>query len=802
MLQDIRYALRLLAKSPGFTLAAILTLALGIGANTAIYSLVYHVLLRPLPYPQPEQLTMVWVDNRREKIPEDITSYPNLMDWRAQNQSFHGLAGMSYGVQALTGVGEPEEFRVAMVTANFFDVMGVPPALGRAFTVDDEKEGNDNIVIIGHGLWQRRFGGDPKVIGQTIHLSGRARQIVGIMPAGFQFPPTRELWEPLAPSAQARANRGNFWLYTVGRMKPGVTPDRAHADMATISARLEKEYPDANQGYGANVKPLHQYIVGEVRPALLVLWGAVLFLLLITCANIANLLLARAGARGKEMAVRAALGAGSFRLIRQLLIESLLLAALGGVAGVLMGFWTLDLLRTLKPGDIPRWELVRLDPSVLAVAAGLTLLTGVLFGLAPALSLAATNLSGTLKEGSAAAAGGSRSGRLLRQTLVGAEMALALMLLAGAGLLLRTFWNLRQVDPGLNASQTLVAAIRLPPVRYNATQAVAFFQQVQERLAGLPGVQSAGATSAVLSGRLANSSTFSIEGRPAEPQASRREICRDAVTPSYFRTVGIPVLRGREFNAQDGPDAPRVAIINEATVRLYFPNEDPLGKRLAFGDPGPNTRWMTIVGVIRDVRRYGLDTPVRIEVYLPHAQAPSRAMELVVRTAGRPLDLAGGLRSIVQGIDKDLPLAWVRTLDDMLDSSLSQRRLNMMLVGMFALAALSLAAVGIYGVMSHAVSLRRREIGVRMALGADSSTILRLILKQGLGVAAAGAGVGLAGALALSRFLEGLLFGVRTTDPLTFLAVPVVLLAVAAAACWLPARRAARTDPLSVLRYE
>ncbi|HZS04396.1 MAG TPA: ABC transporter permease [Blastocatellia bacterium] len=799
---DLRYGLRVLFKKPGFTVVAVVALALGIGANTAIFSVVNAVLLRPLPYPNPEQLAWVWVDNRREGIREDITSYPNFEDWRKQNQVFQGLAGVRTQRFNLTGNGDPEEVRGASVSANFFELMGVSQMTGHGFTTEDEQEGHDQVVVLGHGLWQRRFGGDPGVVGGTISLNGRSMTVVGIMPRGFQFPDKVELWRPLAPNNDLRQARGAFWLPVIGRLKPGVTRAQAQAEMGVIGDRLEQQYPGANQGYGINVVTMQEQMVGRIRLALLVLLGAVAFVLLIACANVANLLLVRAASRQREIAIRAALGASRWRVVRQLLTESVLLAVAGGVIGLVVARWGLDLLVTLGPRDLPRLESVGLDRTVLFFTLGLSLLTGIVFGLVPALQSSRLGLNEVLKEGGRSETGGAGGGRV-RGLLVATEIALSLVLLIGAGLLLRSAWRLEQVNPGFSPDHLLKVRLSLPPSKYReGTNVAAFYQQLIERLGALPGVQAVGATSSVMMNRVHASATFSIEGRPLPPQGQRPELPLDSVSPGYFEALGIPIVKGRAFTEQDKRDGLQVVIVNETMARRFWPGEDPVGKRFTFGDPGPNAQWLTVVGVVRDTKRQGLDTEVRMESFLPHAQDPVRAMEVVVRTADNPLAMTRTVREAVWAMDRDLPLSEIQTVEQLFGERVAPRRFNLLLFGLFAGVALVLAVVGIYGVMSYAVAQRTHEIGIRMALGAQRGDVVKLVISQGMRMVVTGVVVGLAGAFALTRLMAGLLFGVSAADPLTFALIAVLLLLVALVACYLPARRATRVDPLVALRYE
>jgi putative ABC transport system permease protein len=803
LFQDLRYGLWMLKRNPGFTFVAVLTLSLGIGANTAIFSVVNGVLLNALPYPQPEQLAMVWLDNRRQGVRDDITSYPNFVDWRDRNKTFQGMAGVASQSFNLTGAGEPEEIRAAIVSTNFFQLVGVSPALGRGFTDGEEQPGRDRIVILSHALWQRRFGGDPGILNKTISLSDEPYVVVGIMPPGFQFPENTEIWGPLAPDEEVRESRFGFFLAVVGRLKPGVTRAQAQADMDVIANQIEKQFPDM-AGYGVNVVPVLENTVGPIRRALMILFVAVLFVLLIACANVANLLLARATVRQREVAVRAALGAGRWRIVRQLLTESMLLAVLGGALGVLLAWWGLRLLVDLSPANILRLENIRLDGRVLWFTLALSLLTGLIFGLAPALQTSHLKLSETLKEGGSAVGGGAgRRAQRIRGVFIVAEVALTLALLVGAGLLVRSFWRLKHVDPGFRADHVLTLRLSLPRSRYTeGAQAVSFFERLQERLAALPGVVSASATSGVMLPKLANSGGFTIENRPQDPNEPSLELPFDVVQPNYFQTMGVPLLRGRAFTAQDTRANPGAAIVNETFVKRFFPNEDPVGKRFTFGGGGPNARWITIVGVVRDAKRQGLDQPIRIESWMPLAQMASGSMDVVLRTTGDPLALSQAAREAVWSLDRDLPIQRIQTMERILSEGVAQRRLNMLLLGLFASVALILAGVGIYGVMSCVVTQRTHEIGVRMALGAQARDVLRMAIWRVMSLTLIGVALGLAGALALTRVMQNLLFNVSATDPATFALIALLLVGVALIASYIPARRATKVDPLLALRHE
>jgi len=795
--QDLRYGARMLLKNPGFTLIAVLTLALGIGANTAIFSVINGVLLGSLPYPHPEQLAMVWCDNKRQGIPDDITSYPNFVDWRDRNKTFQGMAGVTDDTYDLTGRGEPEEIRAASVSPNFFQLLGVSPVRGRSFTAEEEQPGRDRIAILSYSLWQRHFGGDPDILNKTISLSGEPNVVVGIMPPGFQFPEKTELWKPLAPDERMRGARGAFWLPIVGRFKPGVTRAQAQADLEVITTQIQQQFPDM-AGYGVNVVPVLEQSVGFIRRALMIMFVAVLFVLLIACANVANLLLARAAVRQREVSIRAAMGAGRRRIVRQLMTESMLLAVLGGALGVLLAWWGLKLLIGLSPADIPRLENIRLDGRVLLFTLGLSLLTGLIFGLAPALQTSHLNLSETLKEGGRTGGGGAggRRAQRIRGAFIVAEVALTLALLVGAGLLVRSFWRLQRVDPGFRPDHLLTLRLSL------GEQAVSFFERLQERLAALPGVVAVSAATDVMLPKLANSAGFTIEGRPRDPNEQGLELPIDTVLPNYFQTMGVQLLKGRTFGAQDTRESPRVTIVNETFAKRYFPDEDPIGKRFTFGRPGPNTRWITIVGVVRDTKRQGVERPIRIESWMPLAQRPSGSMELVLRTTGDPLLLNNAVREAVWSIDRDMPVPAIRTMEQVMSERVAQRRLNMLLLGLFALVALILSAVGIYGVMSYTVTQRTHEIGIRMALGARSGDVIGLVLKQGIALTLVGVAFGLIATFMLTRLMASLLFGVSARDPITFAAIAALLTGVALVACWIPARRATKVDPMVALRCE
>jgi putative ABC transport system permease protein len=802
---DVRYGLRILLKQPTFTLVAVLTLALGIGANTAIFSVVNGVLLHPLPYGEPDRLVVVWgTVGDNSSAPSSAADF---LDWRRQNRVFDGLAALFPAALTLTGADEPERLRGLQVTPNFFEVLGVEPSLGSGFTLDTESVG-EAAVLLSHEFWQRRFGGRPSVINETLALDGKIYSIAGVMPAGFQFAteeadvwvrPPRDMPVPpidLPDELDVLTFRGLHWLHVIGRLSPGATVEEAQAAMDVISRRLAGEYED-DAGRGARVVRLQDQVVGDVRPALLVLLGAVGFVLLIACGNVANLLLARATGRVKEIAIRTALGASRGRLIGQLLTESVALAMLGGALGLFFAFWTVDLILALSPDVLPRISVIGLDGGVFSFTLAVSVITGLVFGLLPALQASNPDIQGTLKEGGHSSGGGERN--RLRASLVVAELGLASVLLIGAVLLARSFAGLQNVDPGFVPDKVLTLRLWLPELRYPDDDEIAgFYDDVLDRVRNLPGVQSA---SAVLGVPLSGSSAsfgFSIEGRPKPPPGEEYTAGFQSVGRDYFQTMGIPLVGGRDFDERDDADAPSVAVINETLARRYWPEEDPIGRRVSLDDED----WIEIVGVVRDVRHQGLDSEPRAELYLPYRQAPLRFMTLVVKTQSEPLELAGAVRSQVLAVDGNLPIFKVMSLEQIVSDSVAQPRFNMTLVGAFSFLALLLAAIGIYGVMSYTVSRRTHELGIRIAMGACTGDLLKMVVRQGMGLIAAGIGVGLLAAWALTRVLSGFLFGVTPTDPLTFIGVSFVLAFVALLATVLPARRAARVDPLNALRYE
>ncbi len=798
---DLRYSLRKLRWSPGFTAVAVVSLALGIGVNTVIFSLVNAILLRPLPYKDPDRLAMAWLDNQRLNLKEDLTSWPNYEDWK-KNQSFEDMAAFST-MRGVLSEGEPELVVGARVTANYFSVLGVRPMIGRVFAAAEEQPGQDRVVIVSHALWRERLGGDRNLEGKKLVFFNNPYQVVGVMPEGFTFPAKEtRAWFPLALSPQAKQARGGFFLSVIGRIRPGVSLEQARAEMNGIARRLVEQFPDM-KGYGVYVVPLLDQIVGTTRAALWIMLGAVVFVLLIACANLAGLSLARGASREREIAVRAAIGAGRGRLVRQLITESLLVSLIAGAMAVLLAMWGVYLFTRFAPADTPRLAEVAIDWRVLVFTLGISIAAGVLSGMAPAWKISRCDLQESLKESGSGSASGLRS-RRLRTALVAGELAVAVMLLAGAGLLIRSFTGLRAVDPGFRAEQVLRMQVGFSRATFaQPAQVAAAWQQLIARLEGMRGVRSAGMITDIFLSITPNSGNFTIEGRPPLPPDQQIEATADSVTPGYFRAMGAPIRRGRTFTEQDGPDAPRVVVINETFAKWFWPNEDPVGKRFAFGDGGPNARWMTIVGVAADMRRQGLEKQARAETFMPITQRTTPFGNLVLRAStAEPLRLASAVRGEIRALDKSAVIYNVTTIQEMLAESLSKRRLETWLLGLFSALALALAAIGIYGLMSFSVAQRTHEIGIRIALGAERREVLRMVMRHGLGVAAMGAGVGLAGAFALTRFLTTMLYGVAPWDPVSFGSAAALLGAVALAACWTPALKATRVEPVKALRYE
>jgi putative ABC transport system permease protein len=799
--QDLRYGLRMLLKNPGFTTIAVLTLALGIGANTAIFSVVNVVLLRPLPYAEPERL--VWLWDTQPQLPTAPASLPDFLDWKEQNRSFEQLAAFQSGNMFLDTGDGTRDTQVGLVTPETFALFRANPILGRAFTAEETLPGRSRVVVLGHAMWQSRFGADPNALGRTVELSGAAYKVIGVMPAGFSFPNQSELWRPL-PIDPAKLDRGPHYLRVIGRLKPGVTPAQAQAEMTAIAARLAQQYPEKIAGHGVKLEPLRDVILGDIGPALFILLGAVGFVLLIACANVANLLLSRAGARQKEIAVRTALGASRPRLVRQLLTESVMLAVGGGGAGLLIAELGVRWLVSFGHDTIPRVNEIAVDPRM----AGFTLLisaaTGALFGLAPALQASRPIFADALKESGRASAGVQRN--RLRSALVISEVALSLVLLIGAGLMIRSFAKLSQVNPGFNPARALTIGVTLLRSKYPDDERVASsYAQILERAAATPGVVSVGAISELPIAGGNTSDYFTIEGRPPVAKEAQPLTEYRVVTPRYFEAMGIPLLAGRDFAETDTKRAPNVAVINEIFAQRHFPGENPLGQRIRL--QGQERDPLLIVGVVGNVRHFSLGEPPTPEAYVPFLQDPlsktyQRSMTIVARTKADTGAVAGPLRAALTAQDKSLPVYALKPMTEYLRDSLSRHRFNLILLSVFGLGALALAAVGVYGVISCGVAQRTHEIGIRLALGAGRRDVLMLILTQGLKLVLLGVVIGLGAAFALSRWMEILLFGVRPTDPLTFAGIAAVLLLVSLVACWIPARRATRVDPLVSLRSE
>ena len=808
LLQDLRYAIRMMTSNRAFTAVAVLVLALGIGANSVIFSVVNAVLLRSLPFPNADRIILVFESNLQRQSKEGVAA-ANFLDWKDQNQVFESLAAYREESFSLTGANGPERVSGLVTTASLFPVMGVRPRLGRVFQPDEDSLGGARVAVISQSLWQRRFGSDPNIIGQKLTASSEPLAIIGVMPAQFRFPAEADLWIPprrvvpehvLTPTVNMSSNRDSHYLSAIGRLKPNVTLQQASADMDAVASRIEEENPNDNMGRGVSLVTLRELAVGNIRPTLLVLFGAVGFVLLIACANVANLLLARAATRQKEMAIRTALGANRLRLVRQLLTESVLLAVAGGGLGLLLALWGINPLVALMPAEISGAKNIKIDGLVLGFTLGMSLLTGLVFGLVPAWHATKSNLNESLKEGGRGGTAGTRRIQA-RGLLVVSEIALSLVLLIGAGLMIRSFIRLEQVNPGFETRNILTMRLSLPAAQYPAGPSrAAFFQQVIARLQSTPGVQSAAALSRLPLTPGNSGRGLTIDGRPNDGDSDGPSADYRVISPDYFRAMGIPFSKGRDFTERDTADAPGVVIINETMARRYWPDEDPLGKRLRIdttGDP-----WMEIVGVVGNVRHFGLDSQSKAEIYVPYFKDPWPFMTLVVRSASDLASLPGMMRNEVWAVDRDLPVPDIKTMDQLLTGSVSGRRFNMLLLGIFAAVALVLAAVGIYGVMSYSVTQRTHEIGIRMALGATQSDVLKLVVRQGMTLALIGVGTGLVASFALTRVLTSLLFAVGATDPATFAIISALLTGVALAACLVPARRAMKVDPMIALRYE
>jgi putative ABC transport system permease protein len=805
--QDLRYGARMLLRNPGFSFVAIVTLSLGIGANTAIFSLVNAVLLQPLPYRDPARIVRIGGANLRTGKDMGSFSPQDFYDWKARNTVFESIAAYDGWSPSLTGEGEPEKIEAGRVSASFFSILRAQPTIGRAFLPHEEERGNHMVVVLSHRLWQRRFGADPAIVGKQISLSALSYTVIGVMPARFEFPRLTgamlnepELWAPFAPDLNDWTRSSRAVDAGIARLKPHATLDEAEAEMKAIAGQLEQQYPETNAGAGVSIASLHESLVGKSRAALLIFLAAVALVLLIACANVANLLLARASVRQKEIAIRTALGAGRARVIRQLLTESILLAALGGALGLLLALWSTDLLVAGASGVLPHLGAIKMDGLVLGFTFLVSLMTGIAFGVTPALQASKPDLNEMLKEGGRTS-GASVGNRRARNLLVIAEVAVSLVLLVGAGLLIKSFLRLQEVKPGFDPERVLAMEMFLPGAKYpEEYQHIAFFEQVLTRTQALPGVEAAGVVSVLPIGENYDRFGFTVEGEPPLPPGEGPSADRYMVSSGYLRAMGIPLLGGRQFNEQDGTNAPPVVIVNENFARHYWPNQSAVGKRIRTGDE--TNPWREVVGVVADVKQYGLDTPSTLQIYLPHGQSPSQQMVMVVKTKGDPESQVASVRNEVWAVDKDQPVYNIRTMEQLLSKSMAQRRFNMLLVGIFASVALVLAAIGLYGVMAYSVTQRTHEIGIRMALGAQAKDVLKMVVGQGMMLALLGVVVGLTAAFALTRVMSSLLFNVSATDPTTFIGVSLLLSLVALMACYIPARKATRVDPMVALRYE
>ncbi len=804
--QDLRYGARMLMKKPGFTLIVVITLALGIGANTAIFSVVNAVLLKSLPYHEADRLVTVWEKSQRRE--QNVINLGNFYDWKSQNAVFEDMATFVDFRTNLTGSGEPVELPAQAASENLFQVLGVTPILGRGFTAEDTKQGQDNVVVLSYGLWQRQFGGDQTIIGRKLTLNNNENVVIGVLPPDFKWHiqgnsltnQPAELWTPWVISEQMKRRSGRF-ASSVARLKSGVSLAQARAEMDTIAGRLREQYKEFNTGWGVTIVPLREQFTGGLRLALGVLMGAVGFVLLIACANVANLLLSRTGARQHEMAVRSALGAGRIRIVRQLLTESVLLSALGGAAGLLMAWWGMAALVQLSPPELGSLREIELNASVLGFTFIVALLTGVLFGLVPALESTNPNLSETLKEAGRSLAGGLRSHRL-RGALVVAELALALVLLVGAGLLIRSFQRLQSVDAGFNSQKVMTMRVALPGRRYTQdSQRINFFSQAVAQMQSLPGVESAGVINFLPFAGPGAGTGFEIEGQPKSlpGQGPVTGVC--VADQNFFQAMQISLKRGRMFTDGEVKEMRHVVVVNEALAKNYFPNEDALGKRITIAMKNENAP-SEIIGIVADVKHAQLDKAADAMSYWPIAELPYNSMTFVLRTRGEAESVVAAARQVIHQLDPQQPIADVRTLASILGNSIARQRFNTLLLTIFAGVALLLSAIGIYGVLASSVTQRTHEIGIRAALGASSGEILTLILRQGMRLVLPGIAIGLVAAMALTRLAKTLLFEISSTDPLTFAAVTLLLLGVALLACWIPARRATKVDPMIALRCE
>lgn len=793
--------MRSLLKKPGFTLTAVIALALGIGANTAIFSVINGVLLRSLSYSNPERIVMLWERSLTGKEIRNVVSPGNFLDWQKQSTSFEHMAALADQRVNLTGgSGEPEEIKAQFVSQPFFPALGVQPLVGRSFLPEEDTVGNDLVIVLSHELWRTRFASDPEIVGKQATISGRQRTIVGVMPPGFHFLDNQvRAWMPLAldPAIDYREKAGRY-LRAVARLTPAVTVQQAQSELTGIAKQLEQAFSKKNTGWGVNVVPIHEQVVGEIRPILIVLLAAVAFVLLIACANVANLLLSRAVARSKELALRAALGASRLRLVRQMLAESVLLALMGGVLGVLLAYWGIQVLIAFGPDNIPRLNEITIDPRVLGFTFGISLLTGVLFGLIPALQASRPDLNDALKEGSRGSTGG-RS-RTFRNVFVVAEVSLALVLLIGAGLMIRSFMQLQSVQTGFNPENVLTMRAQLPRKKYpEPHQILDFFKQAQARVAALPGVQAVGAISYLPLTGLASRDGFKIVGQPPPAPGEEPGVEVRVITPTYFQAMGIPLLKGRLLDERDVKES-RVLLINETLAKKYFPNQDPVGKQIevSWDGSGPDE----IVGIVGDIKEGALEKEPEPAIYWTHPRVPYSGMALVVRTSGDAARFGTAIQKEIRAIDPEQPIADVRTMKEVIAKSIARPRFNTLLLTIFAGVALVLASVGLYGVMNYSAQQRTHEVGIRMALGATRADIMRLVVGNGMLLTIIGIGIGVVASWGLTRVMQSFLFGVGATDAITFIAVSALLILVALIANFIPARKATRVNPVIALRYE